>query len=637
MSSETAVELDDDFTHLDLVEKMKNLSLKHDTAFSGRCFGPSSSLVLFINALSTKRKLTGRLNTIQLHDYSNLYPWEQATADAEKPFYVFPDNDLIMNLVAIYFGTINPILPILHRPTFTKDVANGLHLRDEKFGAVLLHVLHIASRYSDDPRVLADPSSRLSAGWRFLVQARLFKKAVLAPPSLYEIQQAALGVICSMATSVPQFSWTVIGLGLRAAVEIGLHRQKPKGHKPTVDDELKKRSFWALVTFDRLLSLYLGRPITIQEEEYVVLLLPVECDDEYWDIGPNGEVHFCQPADKPSKISYFNAQIRLGGIMSVVARNLYSIKKGRDMLGLNGKDEQRIVSDMDSSMNAWMNAIPDHCMPSIMSVERSTYHASVRWDPERDNTLFLHQSAVLYNTYYMLQIHIHRPFLRTVSSFSTSSLAISTIAARSCTRILQVHLKRIKFTSPHLLMSAFMSGTVLAMNIWSRKRASHPPNANDLASFEECLATFIHAADTWNVAGRSLKMFKGMASFETASVLDGTSTAYPPKDVGPVSAPIWESHYNIRDASPKQMQQFASTDPKYSDSHLETHAGASQPLDWTDVKLLNQSQSSFFDIAESHLSGGVGTIDRWTLAPPGFDFAEWDTYVNSMGLENGYS
>ncbi len=47
----------------------------------------------------------------------------------------------------IYLETINPILPVLHRPTFTKDVANGLHLRDEYLGATLLLVLSVASRY----------------------------------------------------------------------------------------------------------------------------------------------------------------------------------------------------------------------------------------------------------------------------------------------------------------------------------------------------------------------------------------------------------------------------------------------------------------------------------------------------------
>ncbi|KAK0215761.1 fungal-specific transcription factor domain-containing protein [Armillaria fumosa] len=606
--SETLTD-DEDLAYLDLGEKMKNLSLKHDKAFSERCFGSSSSVALFISALSTKKKLTGSLDTMHLQDYSNLYPWERATADAEKSRYVFPDNDLIMNLVAIYFETINPILPILHRPTFTEDVVNGLHLRDESFGGTLLLVLAVASRYSDDPRVLADPSSRLSAGWRFIVQAPIFKKAVLAPPGLYELQSSVLGAIYSMGTSVPQFSWTVIGVGLRAATEIGLHRQKPKGHKLRVDDELKKRSFWALVILDRLISLYLGRPVMLQEEDFD-LELPMECDDEYWDIGLDREVHFCQPADKPSKVSYFTAQIRLSGIMSVVVRNLYSIQKGRDMLGLTEKDEQQIVADIDSSMNAWMNSIPDH----------------LRWDPDNNYTTFFYQSAVLYNTYYLLQIHIHRPFLRTDSPLSEPSLAISTTAARSCTRIHQVFSTRIKFCFPYFLMGDFMSGAVLAMNIWSRKRAGHPPNADDLAGFEQCLATFIHAADTWNIAGRSLKIFKGMASVETASVLDGTSLPppHPQEILAPVAVPIW-SPYAAPDAPPEQFQRF-STDPAYLADYLATHPNADQ------TNSSSSLQSSFFDIAEPSPSDGLGAIiDMWSYAPPGFNVADWDTYVTNIG------
>lgn len=603
---------DEDLAYLDLGGKMKNLSLKHDKAFSERCFGSSSSVALFISALSTKQKLTGSLNTMHLQDYSNLYPWERATADAEKSRYVFPDSDLIMDLVTIYFETINPILPVLHRPTFTEGVVNGSHLRDENFGGTLLLVLAVASRYSDDPRVLADPSSRRSAGWRYIVQAPIFKKAVLAPPGLYELQSSVLGAIYSMSTSVPQFSWTVIGVGLRAATEIGLHRQKPKGHKMTVDDELKKRSFWALVILDRLLSLYLGRPVMLQEEDFD-LELPMECDDEYWDIGPDRDVHFCQPADKPSKVSFFTAHIRLSGIMSIVVRNLYSIRKGRDMLGLTEKDEQQIVADIDSSMNAWMNSIPDH----------------LRWDPDNDYTTFFYQSAVLYNAYYLLQIHIHRPFLRTDSPLSEPSLAISTTAARSCTRIHQVFSTRIKICFPYFLMGAFMSGTVLAMNIWSRKRAGHPPNVDDLAGFEQCIATFIHAADEWNIAGRSLKIFKGMASVETASVLDGTSLPppHPQKMLAPVAVPT-RSPYAVPDAPSEHFQPF-STDSVYFANYLASRPNAESPSNQTDSS--SSFQSSFFDIAEPSPSDGLGTIDMWSYAPPAFNVADWDTYVTNMG------
>ncbi|KAK0451200.1 fungal-specific transcription factor domain-containing protein [Desarmillaria tabescens] len=633
-------ELDDDFTHLDLGAKMKNLSLECDKALSERCFGPSSALALFMTALSTKKKVTGSLNTMQLQDYSDLYPWERATAHTEtiETGYSFPDDDLIMSLVDIYFETIHPILPILHRPTFTKDITNGLHLRDENFGATLLFVLAVASRHSDDQRVLADPSSRLSAGWKFIEPIACLQESGIASPLFDSKCLRKLAVVYTLGTSIPDFSSTAVGLGLRYAVEIGLHRKKPKGHKQTLDDELKKRSFWALVTLDRLFNLCDGRPIMMHEED-IDAELPVECDDEYWDIRLDGEVCFCQPANKPSKISYFNAQIRLSGIMAVVTRNLYSIKKGRDRLGFTRNDEQHIVSDIDSSMNAWTNSIPDH----------------LRWDPECDDTLFLHQSAVLYSTYYVLQIFAHRPFLRTDSSLSAPSLIISTAAARSSSRILQVHLTRIKIITPHLLTTAFMAGAVLAMNIWSSKRAGYSPNTEDLTGYERCLATLIDASDTWNIAGRSLKMFKGMASSETAGVLDGTlihashhrETAAPvpashlglrtglyqtphmnkPSNLVPVSPPpsVWMS-----------ADESASTDLAYLNSSLPTHLGTDLPLDLTNENPSSSFQPLSFDISESEIPGGLEAINMWTSAPPGFSFAAWDSYITNMDFENGH-
>ncbi|KAK0466964.1 uncharacterized protein EV420DRAFT_1636000 [Desarmillaria tabescens] len=270
--------------------------------------------------------------------------------------------------------------------------------------------------------------------------------------------------------------------------------------------------------------------------------------------------------------------------MSVVARMLYSINKGRNMLGLTGKGwKERLVSEIGSSMNAWMDSLPDH----------------LRWDPNCDNTLFLYQSAVLYNTYYVLQIHIHRPSLRADSPLSERSLIISMTGARSCTRILQ--------------MGAFISGTILAMNIWSSKRAGRPPNADDLTGFERCLAAFIHAADTWNIARRLLKTLEAMASVETTSI--------PVTHLRESAAPIY------LDGLPEQVQQFSTADLSsflVEESRLLTDPTYlnSEPLGPTSE---DQSQSLF----------GMGTIDMWTTAPPGFSFAEWDVYVNNMGLEHG--
>ena len=48
-------------------------------------------------------------------------------------------------------------------------------------------------------------------------------------------------------SNTPQGSWTVIGLGIRMAQDIGIHRKKMYSTKPTVIDELWKRAFWCAV------------------------------------------------------------------------------------------------------------------------------------------------------------------------------------------------------------------------------------------------------------------------------------------------------------------------------------------------------------------------------------------------------
>ncbi len=66
----------------------------------------------------------------------------------------------------------------------------------------------------------------------------------------------------------------------------------------------------------------------------------------------------------------------------------------------------------------------------------------MRWDPQRDPDPFFDESAVLYCTYYNMQIQIHRPFISRASVLSFPSLALCTNAARSCARLLEVRNQR---------------------------------------------------------------------------------------------------------------------------------------------------------------------------------------------------
>ena len=107
--------------------------------------------------------------------------------------------------------------------------------------------------------------------------------------------------------------------------------------------------------------------------------LPVECDDEYWE-DAEGNAVFKQPPGKPSKNSFFRYFLRLKQIHMFALRTVvssfafevaqfvvtfrfqYAINRTKVALGRAGPQwEQDIVSEIDSALNAWVDAVPEHC------------------------------------------------------------------------------------------------------------------------------------------------------------------------------------------------------------------------------------------------------------------------------------
>ena len=45
-------------------------------------------------------------------------------------------------------------------------------------------------------------------------------------------------------TTVPQSAWSMIGAGVRMALDVGAHRKTMYSQTPTVEGELWRRAFW---------------------------------------------------------------------------------------------------------------------------------------------------------------------------------------------------------------------------------------------------------------------------------------------------------------------------------------------------------------------------------------------------------
>jgi hypothetical protein len=68
----------------------------------------------------------------------------------------WPPSDLVTALIDLYFVHCNSMFPLLHRPTFARHFADGLYEHDIWFACLCMSVFALASRYTDDLRVLLD-------------------------------------------------------------------------------------------------------------------------------------------------------------------------------------------------------------------------------------------------------------------------------------------------------------------------------------------------------------------------------------------------------------------------------------------------------------------------------------------------
>lgn len=212
------------------------------------------------------------------------------------------------SLVDKYFDKINNYQPLLHRPTFVANIQDGLHERDDGFGSVVLLVCASASRFSDDPRVFLEGSdSTHSSGWEWFRQVQLVRKSLLSPPRLYDLQMCAVSPATAIVWTLSHASCSVaadryipakhVGTSgvldcyrSRHSIGSGCRRSSPEGVYAFQRDHNRSRTVEAgvlvshlislpadlvltggnnrvLVSMDRAMSMTLGRPCAIQDEE----------------------------------------------------------------------------------------------------------------------------------------------------------------------------------------------------------------------------------------------------------------------------------------------------------------------------------------------------------------------------------
>ncbi|KAG5645116.1 hypothetical protein DXG03_006930 [Asterophora parasitica] len=605
----TDVPHDDDFGHLLVAEDIKRMNISDDTREHSRFFGKSSGAMLVHTAIELKNEFTGGndddmrrriLGSIR-EEFWILRPWERDVDVVPKASFVFPEDGLMTALVDLYFTKVNLILPLLHRPSFERSITEGLHLQDDGFGANVLLVCAVASRFSDDPRVFLDGTDSLhSAGWKWYLQVKQIRKSLLAPPTLYDLQFYCLSVMFLQGSSAPQSCWALVGMGIRLAQDVGAHRRNNGKSTITMEEELWKRGFWVLISMDRMISSALGRPCAIQDEDFDVDF-PIECDDEYWE-NSDPSKRFKQPPNKPSYITGFVLLIKLNQVLTIILRTVYSINKSKIKLGFVGPQwEQHIVSELDSALNHWVDAVPDH--------------------------------RALLSLFWMMISLIH---------------------------IVDVHRRRGVIGVPQIQFAIFTAGIVLLLNIWGGKRAGLSTDPiKEMADVHKCMQALRKCEVRWHPTGRLSDIMYQLASVGELPLPDPSPPPSNKRDRDAEDSPASSSAHASDSpgftaseprtiAGSRRVQSHAQLHPSQVDQQtplplpLYSNELGRSPMDQPPLSLQVRKQSApsqqglmstFWDIPINPSGGANPSTSAHSQSNPsagGFPFSE--DFYNQMGL-----
>ena len=131
------------------------------------------------------------LTAVNQHPLPQILKAAKDKAERPPPNRSYPPADLMANLIAGYFDNMNIYLPLLHRTRFEKNVQEGVHLCEPAFGAVLLLVCAIGSRWTDDRRMQTDDGTM--PGWGWFTQVDTVRWSVWERPRVEDVQACAVG------------------------------------------------------------------------------------------------------------------------------------------------------------------------------------------------------------------------------------------------------------------------------------------------------------------------------------------------------------------------------------------------------------------------------------------------------------
>lgn len=270
----------------------------------------------------------------------------------------FPDREVGMRLVTLYFEHANPQIPILHRGEFMHMFEQAYVNSPDSLASRELYMLNmvfaigcgvivgepVKTEASGTAKTDSQPPKRQRDPEEYHASAIVHLESCLSVSGggLEVLQAVLLLANFALLRPVPPGLWYITGVAVRLAVDLGLHYEEGgEAENSGPDDpaneqessarerarrqyvrDMRRRLWWCTYSFDRLVSTCVGRPFGVSDQ-VITTELPSVLDDDY--VTPTGFIDPPVDDERPSykhvAHHYFRLRVLQSEILQVLQYN----------------------------------------------------------------------------------------------------------------------------------------------------------------------------------------------------------------------------------------------------------------------------------------------------------------------------
>ncbi|KAH6884290.1 hypothetical protein B0T10DRAFT_136224 [Thelonectria olida] len=253
-----------------------------------------------------------------------------------------------------FFDTIANFLPVLHRPTFESTLTkmyDGSSFVPSVAELVQIHMVYAIIYYQFGVRNWSIPDDRAN------LNEKSNKHYHFALSKLFELTSSgdlpavqAMAMICAHTRAFPKPNCAsiVVSQTFQRALDLGLHRESKKQDETTnLNHEMRKRTWWVILTVYIAVSGRRGLPMPIMVEEFDVGF-PEPVADELLS-GDGMDTSRTLPCPYEVGICSF----KIVPIMMEMWTNIYSVRR-------DAANYVNIVKTLEGQGTRWFDELPNH-------------------------------------------------------------------------------------------------------------------------------------------------------------------------------------------------------------------------------------------------------------------------------------